>query len=238
LLPYHSVAYPSLSQIFGNDTSTYNNYTSTIKAALQAYASQLASINNNATSVADLLDFFNLQYNLLVDSHVPAAEIIFYTSGSTFQSQFWSLLPFSRGSVHISSANTTKGATINPQYYSFSEDVTSQVYVAEYNRKAFTTAPFSSLVGAARSPSASTSTIAQWSNWVKDNFRANYHVMTSAAMLPRAKGGVVDSAAKVFGTSNVRVVDASIIPFQVCGHLTSTLYAVSERISDLIKAGQ
>lgn len=40
----------------------------------------------------------------------------------------------------------------------------------------------------------------------------------------------------VYGTANVRVVDASIFPFQVCGHLMSTLYAVAERTADIIKA--
>lgn len=54
-------------------------------------------------------------------------------------------------------------------------------------------------------------------------------------MMPREKGGVVNPELKVYGTKNVRVVDASVLPFQLCGHLTSTLYAVAERASDLIK---
>lgn len=54
-------------------------------------------------------------------------------------------------------------------------------------------------------------------------------------MMPRSVGGVVDETLTVYGTSNVRVVDASVLPFQVCGHLTSTLYAVAERVADLIK---
>lgn len=54
-------------------------------------------------------------------------------------------------------------------------------------------------------------------------------------MMPRSVGGVVDDNLKVYGTSNVRVVDASVLPFQVCGHLVSTLYAVAERVSDIIK---
>lgn len=55
-------------------------------------------------------------------------------------------------------------------------------------------------------------------------------------MLPKELGGVVDSSLRVYGTSNVRVVDASVMPFQVSGHLTSTLYALSEKAADLIKA--
>lgn len=54
--------------------------------------------------------------------------------------------------------------------------------------------------------------------------------------MPKEIGGVVDTSLKVYGTSNVRVVDASIIPFQVCGHLQSTVYAVAERAADIIKA--
>jgi choline dehydrogenase-like flavoprotein len=54
-------------------------------------------------------------------------------------------------------------------------------------------------------------------------------------MLPRDKGGVVNTDLRVYGTKNVRVVDASVVPFQLCGHLTSTLYAVAEKAADLIK---
>lgn len=55
-------------------------------------------------------------------------------------------------------------------------------------------------------------------------------------MLPRNLGGVVSPELKVYGTSNVRVVDASVLPFQVCGHLTSTLYAMAEKAAEIIKA--
>ena len=54
-------------------------------------------------------------------------------------------------------------------------------------------------------------------------------------MMSQDLGGVVDPDMKVYGTCNVRVVDASVMPFQVSGHLTSTLYALSERAADIIK---
>lgn len=53
--------------------------------------------------------------------------------------------------------------------------------------------------------------------------------------MPRELGGVVDSHLKVYGTQNVRVVDASIMPFQVSGHLSSTVYAIAEKAADMIK---
>jgi choline dehydrogenase-like flavoprotein len=55
-------------------------------------------------------------------------------------------------------------------------------------------------------------------------------------MMPKELGGVVDPTLTVYGTSNVRVVDASVVPFQVCGHLTATLYAIAEKAADMIKA--
>lgn len=64
---------------------------------------------------------------------------------------------------------------------------------------------------------------------------ANSHPTGTAAMMSRELGGVVDPELKVYGTANVRVVDASIIPTQISGHLTAALYAVAERASDIIK---
>jgi choline dehydrogenase-like flavoprotein len=54
-------------------------------------------------------------------------------------------------------------------------------------------------------------------------------------MMPKELGGVVNNRLKVYGTRNVRVVDASIMPFQVSGHLSSTVYAIAERAADMIK---
>lgn len=61
------------------------------------------------------------------------------------------------------------------------------------------------------------------------------HPLGTAAMMARELGGVVNSRLRVYGTSNVRVCDASVVPLQVSGHLGSTVYAVAEKASDLIK---
>lgn len=64
---------------------------------------------------------------------------------------------------------------------------------------------------------------------------ANNHPIGTASMMPREIGGVVDYRLKVYGTKNVRVVDASVFPTQVSGHLTSTIYAIAEKAVDMIK---
>lgn len=63
----------------------------------------------------------------------------------------------------------------------------------------------------------------------------NYHPIGTAAMMSRDLGGVVNKDLRLYGASNVRVVDASILPLQMSGHPTATLYAVAERASELIR---
>ena len=75
----------------------------------------------------------------------------------------------------------------------------------------------------------------EWGTYVKSAFSANSHPLGTAAMMSKELGGVVDGRLRVYGTGNVRVIDASIMPFQVSGHLTSTLYAIAEKAADIIK---
>ena len=46
--------------------------------------------------------------------------------------------------------------------------------------------------------------------------------------------GVVDARLKVYGTTNVRVVDASIIPMQISAHLSAPLYGIAEKAAAMI----
>lgn len=54
-------------------------------------------------------------------------------------------------------------------------------------------------------------------------------------MLPREKGDVVDTKLKVYGTTNLLIVDASIFPTVPRGNNMSTVYAVAEKAADIIK---
>lgn len=231
------VAYPSASQVFGANASTA---AADLKAQLATYADVVASASGNVTKAADLREFFQLQYDLIFGSNeVPYSEILIYISSGTWGAQYWGLLPFSRGSVHIGQ-NSTAGAVINPNYFMLDYDTELQVQTAKFIREVFATAPFAAVAGIETTPGfdvvAEDADAGTWKNWAVSGYRSNFHPVATAAMMPREKGGVVDSELRVYGTSNVRVVDASVLPFQVCGHLVSTLYAVAEKASDLIKA--
>ncbi|PSR77915.1 hypothetical protein PHLCEN_2v7657 [Hermanssonia centrifuga] len=52
----------------------------------------------------------------------------------------------------------------------------------------------------------------------------------STSMLPLNQGGVVDPNLKVYGTSNVYIADASIIPLEIVTHTMATVYANAHKV--------
>ncbi|KAJ5332979.1 uncharacterized protein N7506_006762, partial [Penicillium brevicompactum] len=226
----------SVDQLYGKNVSAIR---SQIDTDIVRYAKTLSKKSNGAVKEDHLLNVLEIQRDLIFESLVPYAEIVFAPSGQAFACEYWPLQPFSRGSVHIQSANVSQTPNIDPNYFMFGQDVDAQVDVAQYIRKLFGTAPLTGIVGDELSPTSEilpkNASSATWENWVKESYRPNYHPVGTNGMLPREKGGVVSSDLRVYGTKNVRVVDASIVPFQISGHLTSTLYAIAEKASDLIK---
>ncbi|KAF5867956.1 putative glucose-methanol-choline oxidoreductase protein [Botrytis fragariae] len=71
--------------------------------------------------------------------------------------------------------------------------------------------------------------------YVLDTAVTAYHNCGTAAMLPKEKGGVINDKLMVHGTSNLRMVDASIFPLIPRGNIQSSVYAVVEKAADIIK---
>lgn len=57
-------------------------------------------------------------------------------------------------------------------------------------------------------------------------------------MLPMEQGGVVDDELRVYGTDNVRVVDASVVPVSPGQHVMGLAYAVAVRAAQMLQAGR
>jgi choline dehydrogenase-like flavoprotein len=178
-------------------------------------------------------------------STVPLAELAWFTSSSLIVNSFWSLLPFARGTMHITSADPTRPPSINPNLFQFPIDLLIEAAAATKIREYFSTAPLSQHVisevspGFTIVPDKAGFRAPEWETWIKGAYGTNNHPLGTNAMMAKELGGVVDAKGRVYGAKNVRVVDASIIPMQVSGHLTANVYAVAEKIADgMLKEGK
>lgn len=84
-------------------------------------------------------------------------------------------------------------------------------------------------------PGSSVQSDDDWIEWLRKSAGTEFHPSSSCAMLPEEQGGVVDANLLVYGLSNVRVADASVIPIALSTHLMSSTYGVAEQASDIIR---
>ncbi|KAB8229592.1 GMC family oxidoreductase [Aspergillus alliaceus] len=71
--------------------------------------------------------------------------------------------------------------------------------------------------------------------WVRNHAVNGYHASSTCAMGNSSNpDAVVDTRAKVYGVSNLRVVDASAFPYLPAGHPMSSIYAFAELIAENI----
>ncbi|KAJ0408261.1 hypothetical protein P43SY_004419 [Pythium insidiosum] len=92
------------------------------------------------------------------------------------------------------------------------------------------------LFGAEITPGPSVSTMNDLIKWIPSAVFRNSHWVGSAAMGQSADTAVVDNHLRVFGLTNVRVADASIIPSIPNGNVHSSVLMVASHGAELIRA--
>ncbi|CAD7063769.1 unnamed protein product [Tilletia caries] len=138
---------------------------------------------------------------------------------------------FARGHIHINTSNPLSAPIIVPHYFENDFDIEVSVAGTEYLRKIANAPNYASYIATEVIPGAQ----ADMAQFVRDTAATEYHGIGTCSMLPRNQGGVVDNKLVVYGTSNVRVADASIIPLHVATHLQGTVYGIGEFAADIIK---
>ncbi|KAI0690659.1 alcohol oxidase [Cerioporus squamosus] len=159
------------------------------------------------------------------------------TPGSAYITVYTCLMhPFSRGSVHVNTSDPMAPPLIDPSYLDNDIDRQLALQGVKLARTITQSEPLNALVVGDHSPGANVTTDADWIEFTKDFLTTTYHPIGTAAMLPKELGGVVDPLTlKVHGTANLRVVDASLMPMLIATHPQSTVYAIAERASDIIR---
>ncbi|KAI9798211.1 MAG: hypothetical protein M1825_005402 [Sarcosagium campestre] len=221
----NGVAFPSLP-----DTT---NTTSDILAAVDSQSPSQHLVDDlDPTLVAGFSAQKDRLVELLGQRNIGAWEIINNNIGSLTVSV---MHPFSRGTCHINSANPFEPPIVDPRYGSNPVDLDILAAALLFNRRILATPPMQELQPAQFVPpiDADMDAIMQV---IKNGVRTEFHPSGTCAMLPRERGGVVDTSLRVYGTQNLRVVDAGIMPLIPAAHLQAPVYAVAERAADLIKA--
>ncbi|KAF4547683.1 GMC oxidoreductase-like protein 3 [Elsinoe fawcettii] len=146
--------------------------------------------------------------------------------------------PFSRGNVHITSADPSVKPAVDPRYFSNSVDLEIFARHVLFLETMAQSPPLSSFIkrdGRRCPPETHLRTIHDAKEHIKRYGQTTFHPVGTCSMMPRHLGGVVDENLKVYGTMNLRVADASIMPIVPRGNIQTTVYALAERAADIIK---
>lgn len=173
-------------------------------------------------------DWPELEY-LTVNSYVNEQEI--YTLMDPFDGTNYASIgvilaaPISRGSVTITSADTSVHPSIDPGWLTNQADMDLMVAGVKRAREFWATPALQGLViGEEAFPGSEVSTDAEIENFIRGAFNTIWHAACTCAMGkaddPKA---VLDSEARVIGVQGLRVVDASAFPLLPPGHPQSTV---------------
>ncbi|KAJ7615326.1 GMC oxidoreductase [Roridomyces roridus] len=143
--------------------------------------------------------------------------------------------PFSRGTIHAKSTDPFEAPTIDPRYFENDFDLEIHFQHIKYLRSLYEIEPFKSGVVREVDPGLEKySSDEEIRDYVRNYHRTTWHTVGSCSMLPKDKNGVVDPDLKVYGTTNLRVVDLSIIPLHIAAHTQATAYVIAEKAADII----
>ncbi|KZT05785.1 GMC oxidoreductase [Laetiporus sulphureus 93-53] len=187
---------------------------------------------------------YQLQLELLRNPQVPDVELMLFpfspfrpnTSGIPRLALLPVLShPFSRGTIHISSADPKAAPIIDPHYYEQEVDLEIMLEGLKFARNVSQTEPFKDLISVELLPGPNVTDENQLREHVRARFGTAWHAVGSLSMSPKDKGGVVDPNFKIYGTKNIRVVDLSIFPLEPAAHPQVLAYGIAEMAADVIK---
>ncbi|KAF4610035.1 hypothetical protein D9613_010642 [Agrocybe pediades] len=145
--------------------------------------------------------------------------------------------PASRGTVSINSSNPFDPPLIDPGLFTNELDLT----MARESIRAlfrFVAAPaWKDVLIGPTAPLVNNPTDEFLNDFLRNTSFANLHPTGTAMMSPaNAQWGVVNPDLLLKKASGLRIIDASVYPFVPCAHTQASVYIISERAADVVKA--
>ncbi|KAH9891440.1 putative glucose dehydrogenase [Xylariomycetidae sp. FL2044] len=176
---------------------------------------------------------------LLSGPRTFAEHVLLYAGapdGSLVTLALITLLPTSRGTIKLASDRIGDPPLIDPNFLGTSVDryVTREAMKTQLRLATSTEIGRDILAGEVGAPGfdevfTDDSTDDYIDARLRAGFGTSYHPMGTLAM-----GDVVDCDLRVKGVENLRVVDASIFPVPITGHLQVATYAMAEQAAEII----
>ncbi|KAJ3718670.1 alcohol oxidase [Lentinula raphanica] len=168
----------------------------------------------------------------------PFIEIYFVPGNRYLTVLSQTVVPLSRGSIRISTIDPSVDPVADPQYLALEVDMYAARAIARAISRIAVTPPFNDLLAENAIMESGIPEVHasedEIRKWVLDTYISNIHFVGSNSMMPEELGGVVSPRLLVYGTMNLRVADASILPLSVLPHPTLGLYGVAEKAADMI----
>ena len=179
-------------------------------------------------------------YDLAVEHYrgpVPVVELLLaLNSAGVLRITAALQQPLSFGRLYINTTDAFAYPLIDANYFASSADLTIMRDSLRFARRVGQTAPLNTTLTGEVSPGLGVESDEQWDAWIRGEAGSQYHPSSTCAMMPRNLGGVVDAKLKVYGTSNVRVIDGSVPPKSLSAHWMEICYGVAEQGSEIVLA--
>ncbi|MDQ7905371.1 GMC family oxidoreductase N-terminal domain-containing protein [Phytohabitans sp. ZYX-F-186] len=143
------------------------------------------------------------------------------------------LRPDSEGSLRVTSNDPDAPVDIEANYFATEHDRTTAVGVFRGMRRLFATPPLAERIKHETAPGQDVRTDQEIIDAGLSMGGCGYHTIGTCAMGPN-DDDVVDPRLRVRGVTNLRVVDASVLPIMISGNLNGPVSALAWRAADLI----
>ncbi|GAB2508216.1 GMC family oxidoreductase [Nocardia heshunensis] len=144
------------------------------------------------------------------------------------------MLPLSRGSLRITSADPATPPLLDPGYFTAAADVEAAVAGIEAAREIAASSALAGWGITEVAPGLDVTDEAVLGDYARRNFGSYCHPVGTCA-LGEDESSVVNSELRVHGLTGLRIADASVIPSIPSANTNATVYAIAERAADLLR---